>query len=123
LIYILAWNSFWTKPKDLEIQDVDGYTALHLAVKSAEELKNSRPIRALLFRGASKDIRDNQENLPIDIAKDIKSITLRNEIIGYLNNNGGILDCCMLKTPLRKVEKSLKMAFYFISLNMSVYVL
>ena len=32
LIYILAW----IKPKDLEMQDTDGYTALHLAVKSSE---------------------------------------------------------------------------------------
>jgi hypothetical protein len=29
----------------------------------------------------------------------------------------------MLKTPLRKVEKSLKMAVYFISLNMFVYLI
>jgi len=29
----------------------------------------------------------------------------------------------MLKTPLRKVEKSLKMAVYFITLNGSVYII
>ena len=32
LIYILAW----IKPADLRLQDTDGYTALHLAVKSSE---------------------------------------------------------------------------------------
>jgi hypothetical protein len=69
LIYILAW----TKPKDLCIQDVDGYTALHLAVKSAEELKSCRPIRALLFRGASKQIRDFKDQFPIDIAQNIQT--------------------------------------------------
>jgi len=64
LIYILAW----VKPKDLCLADVDGYTPLHLAVKSAEEFKSCRPIRALLFRGADKTIRDNNNNQPIDIA-------------------------------------------------------
>ena len=94
-----------------------------MAVKSAEELKSCRPIRALLFRGASKEIRDIKDQLPIDIAQNIQSITLKQEIVGYLNNNGGFFDCCMLKTPLRKVEKSLKMAIYFITLNGSVYII
>jgi len=61
--------------------------------------------------------------MPIDIAQNIESITLKNDIVGFLNNNGGALDCCMLKTPLKKVEKSLKMALYFICLNGSVYFL
>ena len=120
LIYILAW----VKPKDLCLADVDGYTPLHLAVKSAEEFKSCRPIRALLFRGADKLIKDKQGLMPIDIAtKTIENENLRDEVVNYLSNNGGILDCCMLKTPLKKVEKSFKMALYFISLNMLVYVL
>jgi ankyrin repeat protein len=57
LIYILAW----VKPIDLCLIDVDGYTPLHLAVKSAEEFKSCRPIRALLFRGAEKTVRDNNQ--------------------------------------------------------------
>jgi ankyrin repeat protein len=120
LIYILAW----VKPSDLCLADVDGYTPLHLAVKSAEEFKSCRPIRALLFRGADKTIKDNNNLMPIDIAtKTIENEMLRTEVEGYLNNNGGVLDCCMLKTPLKKVDKSFKMALYFISLNGLVYAL
>lgn len=120
LIYILAW----VKPKDLCLADVDGYTPLHLAVKSAEEFKSCRPIRALLFRGADKTIKDNNDLMPIDIAtKTIENETLKDEVVSYLSDNGGFLDCCMLKTPLRKVDKSLKMALYFISLNALVYIL
>ena len=52
LIYILAWIT----PQDLCIQDVDGYTALHLSIKSSEQLTNCRPTRALLYRGANKEI-------------------------------------------------------------------
>jgi len=48
---------------------------------------------------------------------------LKNEVVSYLSNNGGFFDCCMLKAPLKKVDKSIKMALYFISLNVLVYVL
>jgi ankyrin repeat protein len=120
LIYILAW----VKPKDLCLADVDGYTPLHLAVKSAEEFKSCRPIRALLFRGADKTIKDNNNLMPIDIAtQTIENENLKNEVVSYLSNNGGFFDCCMLKTPLKKVDKSFKMALYFISLNVLVYAL
>jgi|TARA_B110001450_G_scaffold243744_1_gene255244 ankyrin repeat protein len=120
LIYILAW----VKPKDLCLADVDGYTPLHLAVKSAEEFKSCRPIRALLFRGADKTIRDNNNLLPIDIAtQTIENENLKIEVTNYLGNADSFLDCCMLKTPLKKVDKSIKMAMYFISLNGLVYLL
>lgn len=46
LCYLLAWV------KNLEEKDVDGYTPLHLAVKSTEQLKNTRPVKSLLLRGA-----------------------------------------------------------------------
>lgn len=46
LSYILALQP------DLEIQDNQGFTPLHLAIKSCGEVKNTRPVRALLLRGA-----------------------------------------------------------------------
>ena len=52
LCYLLAWLT------SLEDQDVDGFTPLHLAVKSVESLKSTRPVRALLIRGASREARD-----------------------------------------------------------------
>lgn len=119
LIYILAW----IEPSDLKLQDIDGYTALHLAVKSTEELESCRPIRALLFRGAPKDIEDKAGNTPLDLTQRIESLTLRDELVGYLTAKGGMLDCCMLKTPLKKVEKSYKMPALFFSLNGSVFLI
>ena len=66
---------------------------------------------------------DNKGNTPQDLAENLESPTLKDELIGYLSHKGGILDCCMLKTPLKKVEKSFKMPFLFFMLNFSVYVL
>ena len=81
LIYILAW----CQTKHLEIQDLDGYTALHLAVKSAETLNSCRPVRALLYKGASRDVRDNNQNRPIEIADQLNSITLKEDLKNFLD--------------------------------------
>ena len=48
LSYILALGP------ELEIQDQAGFTPLHLAIKSVGELKSTRPVRALLLKGASR---------------------------------------------------------------------
>jgi len=54
LIYLLGW----LKQSELALQDCDGYTPLHLAVKSSEQLKSGRPLRGLLMRGAPRGARD-----------------------------------------------------------------
>lgn len=50
LSYILA-----LKP-NLDSLDNLGFTPLHLAIKSVGELKSTRPVRALLLKGAKRDI-------------------------------------------------------------------
>jgi len=32
-----------------------GFTPLHLAIKSCDELKSTRPVRSLLLKGARRD--------------------------------------------------------------------
>lgn len=55
MVYILAWID----KSALSQKDIDGYTAMHLAIKSAEKLGNSRPVRALIYHGAPTNIKDN----------------------------------------------------------------
>lgn len=71
LVYLISWVPF------LDDQDCEGYTPLHLAVRSVETLKSTRPVRALLIRGAPRNIKDNKGKRPIDLVKDITSISLR----------------------------------------------
>ena len=52
---------------EIEDQDVDGYTPLHLAVKSVEQLQSARPVRTLLVRGASRNTLDKKGNRPVDL--------------------------------------------------------
>ena len=82
LIYILAW----IKPADLSLQDMNGYTALHLSVKSSEDLKNCRPTRALLYRGADKEIPDKKGKRAIDLAKELQGDeSIKEELVNYLD--------------------------------------
>ena len=53
LSYLLA-----LKP-NLEIQDNLGFTPLHLAIRSVDELKSTRPVRSLLLKGAKRSMKNN----------------------------------------------------------------
>lgn len=53
MCYLVAWD------KSLcDDQDNEGFTPLHLAVKSVEQLGYTRPVRTLLIRGADRDALD-----------------------------------------------------------------
>lgn len=61
LCYLLSWVKY------LDDKDIEGFTPLHLAVKSVDVLRSTRPVRSLLIRGASRDMRDNNDKKPIDL--------------------------------------------------------
>ena len=61
LSYLLAWSP------QLNIQDKDGNTALHLAVKSVDSIETTRPVRFLLVRGADPSLQDNKGMKPLDL--------------------------------------------------------
>lgn len=117
LIYILAWIT----PSDLQIQDINGYTALHLSVGSSDQLKNCRPTRALLYRGADKELKSKKGKKAIDLAQEVSSPSIKNELVGYLQQGRSFCDCLMLKTPLKKTERSNTIPFFFLALNLIAY--
>jgi ankyrin repeat protein len=49
--YIVAQNA------DINVTDSKGYTPLHLAVKSSEDLRSTKAIKHLLIKGADKNIK------------------------------------------------------------------
>jgi ankyrin repeat protein len=65
LSYLLAWI------EEIDTQDAEGLTPLHLAVKKSEDLQSTRPIRALLIKGASREVRDKLDRRPIDLLDEI----------------------------------------------------
>jgi len=63
--YILALDP------DVNVQDIDGFTPLHLAIRRFQPGESTKPIRLLLMKGADVTIRDKENNLPIYYTKDI----------------------------------------------------
>ena len=114
LVYLLSWIDFY------DDQDFDGFTPLHLAVKSVESLQSSRPVRSLLIRGASRNICDNEGRKPIDLADLVTTARLKQTVLQDLKEPKD-LQCLMLKTPLKLVTKSLKTPAVMWSLMGFVY--
>lgn len=78
IYYLLAWGV------DVNAKDNVGNTPLHLAVKSAEHFPNTRSIKELLIKGASRTIKDNLGRMPVDMVKEIGNPKLREELFNLL---------------------------------------
>ena len=109
LSYILSM-----KP-DLEAKDEQGYTALHYAIKSVAEIQATRPVRALLLKGARRDAVGNKgEDCNYFIPTKIPQ-NLRNELFNMLKEPK-YLECFMVKMPLKPLRQNHKTQILFISL-------
>ena len=45
---------------DLNVQDIEGETALHKAIRSVDAIESTRPVRFLLVRGADHTIANKK---------------------------------------------------------------
>lgn len=59
------------------------------------------------MRGASRWVRDKKGNRPIDMVNDIKNERLQKELKSALEDDSSVCDFLMLKTVLKKTERSL----------------
>lgn len=80
----MAWGP------QLDLKDQEGYTPLHLAVKSVDSVQSTRPVRFLLIRGARIDVNDNKERAAIDLVKDVRNRDLQHELYRMLVNKRSI---------------------------------
>jgi DNA-binding transcriptional regulator/RsmH inhibitor MraZ len=55
-----------------------------LAVKSADHFPNTRSIKELLIKGASRTTKDNNGRIPLDMTKDINNVKLKAELTPIL---------------------------------------
>ena len=87
---------------------------MHLAVKSVEKLGSTRPVRALLMKGANPKIKDNKGNLPIDYVKMFEGVEFVDDLKGMLSENS-LSCCCFIDGPLRKISNNRTTAYlYFV---------
>ena len=89
-------------------------------MRSVETLKSTRPVRALLIRGAPRNVKDFKGKLPIDLTEDITSLSLKQQLLEDLVEPKTI-ECLMIKTPLKKVNKSITTVVFMWFLMFVVY--
>lgn len=110
LSYLLAWSP------ELNKQDIDGNTPLHLAIKYADKAETTRMVRFLLIRGVNTELKNKQGKTPLQIAmEEVTNSRLQADIRNMLGPPGA-LDCLMLSTPNRLVVKSPKTLIFFVAL-------
>jgi hypothetical protein len=66
-----------------------------------------------LIRGADKRITDSNGVDALELASEIESQSLKEEVIHALNYKSS-LDCLMVNTPLRKSENSIFLSIAFL---------
>lgn len=64
----------------LEIQDKMGFTPLHLAIRSVDELKSTRAVRSLLLKGAKRNIRTFDGQSCSDLIRDSLPENMKREL-------------------------------------------
>lgn len=90
-----------------------------MAVKKAEELRSSRPVRSLLIRGSSRKVKDNRGRRAIDLVDDLEHSSLKMELMQLLKEPTGCA-CLMLKTPLKLMKKNCYTSgFFFLLLSLT----
>ena len=81
LTFLVQWGP------DMSIQDNQGQTPLHLAVKSSEEVESTRSVRYLLVKNSPTNIPDNNGEVPADFIEEIKSQEMQVELRDMLVKN------------------------------------
>lgn len=114
LSYILAMEP------DLEIADKEGMTALHVAIKVTGELKNIRPVRALLLKGAKRSARTNKGQTCQDLVRPDFPPHIKDQLTEILKEPV-YLECFLVKVPLVPIRKSHKTQVLFIALFLVIY--
>lgn len=74
----------------------------------------------MLIRGAPRNVKDFKGKLPIDLTEDITSLSLRQQLLEDLVEPKTI-ECLMIKTPLKKVNKSFTTVVFMWFLMFVVY--
>ena len=109
LSYLLAMQP------NLEAQDINGFTPLHLAIKSVGELRTARPVRSLLLKGSNRKAKTKKDQSCNDMIKDDLDQQLKAELENMLKKPVYI-ECFLPKLPLVPLRQNHKSQILFFSL-------
>jgi ankyrin repeat protein len=107
VFYLCAWGA------DVNAQDIEGFTPLHIAVQVVNETESKRIIRTLVMRGANREIRDKNGKRPIDYVFNISNQKTKQEVQKFLvrfkintQSEKSFGNCINPKTPKNLAKKS-----------------
>lgn len=100
-----AFNFIVNYYDNLDFQDNDGLTALHLAVMS----ERTEIVKKLLQKGANKNIKDRKGRTPKILAE-----TKGKELIANMLEDKAVCSFFILKNPIQKIERSNSNIIFFI---------
>jgi len=92
---------------DLEAQDAQGYTPLHVAVVSAEKLGSTRNVKSLLLKGANRQAVNKKGKTPKDMTKVLEDQNLASQLVSMLQLQS-YCECLMFRVPLVPLKRNHK---------------
>jgi hypothetical protein len=88
---------------------------LHLAIRSVAELKTTRPVRALLIRGALRSPISKAGQTSLQMVKEDLPSGIKGDLQNMLKEPKYI-ECFMVRTPLVKLRRNHKTQILFATL-------
>ena len=85
-------------------------TPLHLSVLQTEESNDARCTKILLLKGADREARNGDGDLPIDVIPE----TLIKDELEEILQKPSYCTCMMLRVPLTKLEREWRTALTFV---------
>ena len=116
IYYLQSWG------RKVNAQDNVGNTPLHLAVRSADHFPNTRSIKELLIKGASRSITEENGLKPIDLVDEIEDEQKRRELLELLKEPGFYIPCCHFRQPMKKIEPNNNTLACFLVLTWGTYI-
>ena len=132
IYYLLAWT------KDINAQDMYGRTALHMAIEKIERFDHVRPIKELILKGASREIKTYPSKdskvgqRPVEIFRHrwageskqplkLAGVEDYEEMDAMLERQPFSIPCVQFRQPLIKLERSNTLFALYIVLVFSTF--
>ena len=106
LTYLIAWGA------NVNAQDTENNTPLHLAVLTSEGVQETRWVKILLLKGAKRELKNNQGQIPQELVKPGEMHDELNEVL----KKQKYWSWLMLKVPYTKINRNEKTAIFFLFL-------
>lgn len=110
------FSAFWLIGfgADLNKKNKFGDTPLHLLMQNSQNLRGSKTIKELIFKGANHQLKNNLGKEPYDYIDLIENITLQKELRIILGKQKCSVPCLDFGAPVTKIDRTRKTMITFV---------